>query len=165
MPDPDAPTISRLLPLTNVIFRSCTSIRLLSGVAKQRSLIERIVVCGCDRDSISGTEERVAVTNGSNCFTWMTSADERSAFGDDGSSVGKLSKDPIDLPTDLPGSKSMIALMNEKRRSIPAENFDTSVKELTTIDKSSKMCPNAEAACEITPISTLPAKYSGATTM
>ena len=77
------------------------------------------------------------------------------------SRLGIASNDPMDL---LSGSNAIMALMNENKRSIPALNLLMSVKELTTRDKSFKMWPNAELAWEMTPSSTLPAKYSGATT-
>jgi hypothetical protein len=47
---------------------------------------------------------------------------------------------------------------------MPALNLLTSVKLFTTRDRSLRMWPKAELACEMTPISTWPAKYSGATT-
>lgn len=107
---------------------------------------------------------------GLNSFTKMVpaalfviAATEAELSGMDAAFPGSviLSSDPIDLP----GSSSIIAFMNENRRSIPALNMLMSVKELTTIEKSSRMWENAELACCMTPNATLPVKYSGATTI
>ena len=87
---------------------------------------------------------------------------------DEGFNAAEITSPSVSVSKDCndrSGSNSCRAVKKEYNRSIPALNLLTSVKELITIDKSSRMCPNAELAWEMTPISTFPAKYCGAVTM
>lgn len=108
-------------------------------MARRRLRRKSMAVAGggeADADGETGAKGSNSSTRMAPAAPFVVASAEVGRFGADATFPGRGA--PSNDSVDPPGSNSAIALTNENRRSIPALNMLMSLKEFTTIDRSSR---------------------------